>query len=135
MIALLNAYVQVGIWFLLFVFTIITLGFSSMIELAPDHPKSSLFSLAFDYPLFVLPILSVALIPARDSRKWQVIALIATLLNAGLVFLSALLVDVTFFFVPMVGYLVSTFLVGLALNKASEHLRGFHLTLNLQIRA
>ena len=70
-----------------------------------------LFTWANYAPGYALPFLSFTLVFALESSRWQVIAVVAMLLNAGLMLLAAIVVDVVFF-LPMVGYTVSAYLVG-----------------------
>ena len=112
-LALLNACAQYLLWGILLVFVFLSLGSSRrpIMPVTGDDPLFPLVSDMFSAPGLISPILSLALVPAIRSRRWQVVAIVATLLNAGLMLLVALLFD-TVFFLPMVGYLVSVWLIG-----------------------
>lgn len=126
MFAFINACVQIGIWYILSGLSLATFGYGSspVIEITRDDPMFSFVMFVFRDPALILPVLSIALLLARESRRWQAIALIAMFLSAGLMLLSVLFLD-NVFLIPMVGYIVSAVLVGLVLVITSEHLRGF----------
>ena len=66
--------------------------------------------LSFGVIFFAPAGFSLSLIPAWASRRWQIIAVAAMLLNAVLMLLIAL-TSVRAFFIHVVGYLFSVFLV------------------------
>ena len=111
-LALMNAYAQFFVWFLFWAFLLLTLsGGSSVVTITKDSPLFPLSTLAFYAPGYALPFLAFTLVFALESSRWQVIAIVAMLLNAGLMLFAALVIDVVFF-LPIVGYIVSAYLVG-----------------------
>lgn len=110
--ALFNACAQWLLYDVLIVFVFLDLSASRspIIPVTRDDPLSPFISDLSLAPWFVSPVLSLSLIPAIRSRYWQVVGVIATLLNAGLMLVVALFMD-TLMFLPMVGYIVSTLLV------------------------
>lgn len=117
-LAFLNAYGQLFVSLIVVTFSI--MGAVGGVSQPPAVNLRLPFGLTFGTLFYSPAVLSLALIPAWTSRRWQIVAVIATLLNAGIMLLFAL-TSTEGFFLPMVGYLVSAWLVGRVWIRGREN--------------
>ena len=116
--ALLNAYGQFLVSLLVTVVSAVSsIGSTSSFSIvAMGSPLYSLVKHFFvGLLVYITPAIALVLIPALRNRQWKLLAIIAMLLNAGIMLLFALTGGGIGFFLPMAGYLLSAWLVRRAL--------------------